>query len=412
MISISNIPLKTHSRDARPVVLIITHYFLIDRRGIGGGLGEHYVGLYGTFVQNFSKIYKIFWYSVRDNALRAFDANGSLSLVGSMPMPLAILRVLFNARKRAEHLPLFSAILAYYYTTKNKPMNFILSLPVFHFLRVARLANVIIDIIDPPVEVHVTYSESPSTWKVFWGTMLDILTLKKGTLMWFCSNSYKRYLTRKYGIRNERTYVIYDGSIPELIEPKPPKKEGPLTLFYSGSLMNVKGIPELIESVNELRERNVEVNLVLTGENIDVEMEEKPWIKSMKVNDWLEWVRFLSNEADVCVIPYPRKVHWDLTFHMKLPDYMAAGKPVVSIYGAETAYILEKYKCGLISNNWREFQEHVITLYNDRELARTLGYNGRKAVEEYFNYTNLAETLHRIIQKNLRPKIDNRASIS
>lgn len=379
----------------------MTSYFLVDRRRIAGGIGEHYVGLYGTFIRDFSHLYKIFWYSVDDCTLRAFDENGELAYLAKMPMPLVILRVLLKARKTTESTPLFTAIMAYYYVAKNKAVTFLLSLLAMHLLRIVGLVNVIIDIIDPPVEVHVTYTEFPSFRKVFWGTMLDILTLKRGTLMWFCSNSYRRYLTKKYGIGYERTYVIYDGSVPELIKPKPPKAKGPLTIFCSGSLMNVKGIPQLIKSINRLREGGLDVNLTLTGGNVDVKMEEKPWVKSVVVNDWIEWIKLLSQHADVCVIPYPRKVHWDLTFHMKLPDYMAASKPIVSMYGVETAYILQKYRCGLTARSWEEFEEQVIRLYKDRRLAKALGENGRKAVEEFFNYTNLAKILHEIVQSHL-----------
>jgi len=81
---------------------------------------------------------------------------------------------------------------------------------------------------------------------------------------------------------------------------------------------------------------------------------------------------------------------------------MAAGKPIVSMYGKETASILEKYKCGLTATSWDEFQEHIIRLYKDRKLAKTLGENGRKAVEEFFNYKNLSEMLNKVIQGRLK----------
>lgn len=391
----------TRQRFTKSALLILTSYFLLDRREISGGIGEHYVGLYGTFIKNLAGVYKIFWYSINDSTLRVFNTNGKLSNLNKTLMPLAILKVLVEARRTSESTPSFTTIMAYYYAAK-KPLSFLLSLLILDFLKITGLTNVIVDIIDPPVEVHVTYTDSPSFGKVFWGTMLDILTLKRGTLMWFCSNSYWKYLTKKYGINSERTYVIYDGSVPELITPRPPKAEGPLTIFYSGSLMNAKGIPQLINSVNRLRKRGLDVNLLLTGGNVDVEIEEKPWIRSMLVNDWLEWIKLLSEEADICVIPYPRRVHWDITFHMKIPDYMAASKPIVAMYGVETAYFLQKNKCGVTARNWEEFEEKIIRLHEDRQLARALGENGRRAVEDFYNYKNFAEVLNEIIQSHLK----------
>lgn len=391
----------------RSVVLFVTSYFLLDPKKIGGGISEHYVGLYGTFIRKYSKVYKIFWYSVDDNSLRTFDTNGNIKNLVRLPMLMTIFKVLVDARKSSESIPSFTAIIAYYYAAKKKPASFLISLFLLHLLRIMGIVNVIADIIDPTVEVQVTYSESPSLKKIVLGTLLDIVTLKKGTLMWFCSNSYQKYLTQKYRIPYHRTHVIYDGSVPHLITPKATKEEGPLALFYSGALLRIKGVPQLIESVERLRKKGIEVTLLLTGgrsrpRRPHVRVEGKPWIESIFVSDWFEWGKILSERADVCVIPYPRKVHWDLTFHMKLPDYMAAGKPIVSMYGTETAHILEKWKCGLVANDWKEFEQHIIRLYKDRALARTLGENGRKAVEEFFNYTNLTKILHTWVQKHLR----------
>jgi len=400
-----NVTTLRHSQFTRSAVLFIAHHFLLDPKGIAGGISEHTVGLYGTLIRKYSKIYKIFCYSAEDGTLYTFDNNGGVANSVKVPMPLALVKVLAEARKSSGSIPLFTTIISYYYAAKDKPVSFLVSFFILHILRIMGFANVMIDIIDPPVEVQDIF-ESPPLKKALFGTLLDIVTLKKGTLIWFCSNSYQEYLTRKYRIPYERTHVIYDGSFPDLITPKPPRREGPLTIFYSGALLHIKGVARLVESVSKLREKGIDVNLLLTGglrrplrPHVEVDT---PWAKTLFVNDWFEWIKILSERADVCVIPYPRKLHWNLTFHMKLPDYMAAAKPIVAMYGRETAYILERYKCGLIANDWKEFEEHITRLFNDRRLARTLGESGRKAVEEFFNYANLANTLHEVIQKHLK----------
>jgi glycosyltransferase involved in cell wall biosynthesis len=380
-------------------MLFITNYFILNPRAIGGGISEHYVELYRTFIEKYCRIYDIFWYSADDSILRMFDANGNIVNSSKTTMPMTILKVLTRARRIAERRPSLIAIIAYYYAAKRKPMSFLFSICILHLLRIMGFATVIADIVDPPVEVHITYTDFPSLRKIIYGTMMDIMTLKKGTHVLFCSNSYKGYLTKKYGIPSRRTHVIYHGSFPDLIHSKPPRAKGPLTMFYSGSLLKVKGIPQLIESVSKLREKGIKVSLLLTGGKL--EMKTEPWVNSIRLNDWFEWVKILSEEADICVIPYPKRIHWDLVHHCKLSDYMAAGKPVVSMYGKETASILKQYNCGLIANNWNEFQDHIIRLYKDRELAKFLGENGRKAVEQFFNRKYTAGMLNKLIQRHL-----------
>jgi len=388
----------TASSVAKSSLLFITDYFILQPQQIGGGIGEHYAGFYGTFIRRYSKNYKIHWYLTDTLILRSFSSTGALNNSTRTLAPLAILKAVNEAKKTSENKPLLTVTIAYHYVATQNAISFLFLLLLLQVLRITGLVNMIIDIIDPPVEVHLTYSESPSRWNILFGTVLDIITLRSGAAMWFCSNSYQKYLTRKYRIPLYRTRAIYDGSLHNLIKPKPPRKEGPLTLFYSGSLLNVKGIPELIETVSNLRNSGLEVKLLLTGGHIETN---KPWLKSLRTQNWLEWKDILSEEADVCVVPYPRKIHWDLSQHIKLVDYMAAGKPIVSMYYHDTASILEKYKCGLSAHDWKEFKDHITRLYYDRELAKTLGENGRRATEQFFNFDNASEKLHTMIQEML-----------
>lgn len=391
-----------HPSLAKSFFLIVSSYLLIDPRKIGGGIGEHYVELYGTFVKRYSEIYKIFWYSVRDGALYTFGSNGKIVNLQEMSMLMAILKVVTKARKSSRTIPPLTAIIAYYYAIENNVIGFLVSLLLFFFLRIMGLVNLILDVIDPPVEVHVTYNDRPSGKKIIFGTVLDILTLNTCTAMWTASRSYKKYLAKKYRIHHRKIHVNYHGSFPALIASSPPKAQGPLTVLYSGSMLKVKAVTRLIESIGRLREKNIKVNLLLTGGNLAIAG--KPWIKSRMVRDWFKWISVLSSQADVCVIPYPRRVHWDLTHHCKLPDYMAAGKPVVSMYGKETAFILKTYNCGLVANDWDEFERHIIQLYKDRELAKKLGDNGREAVERIFNCEKRTQILHEIVSKYLKTK--------
>lgn len=388
------------SHPVRSTVLFMTSYIICDHRRIGGGVGERYVGLYGSLIKRYSKIYNVFWYATNTNNLYRFDKNGRIAKLTKVPMPMAILKVLAEAKKDSDSMPPLTTTIAYHYAASSKPVSFMISLVFLFFLRIIGLANVIVDIIDPPVEVHVTYSRFPSVKKIFLGTVLDLLTLNLGTTLITVSNSYQKYLTQKYRLLRGKTFVIHNATFPKLIAAKPPEGKGPLTIFYSGSLMDVKGIPQLIECIADLRDKGLAVSLLLTGGNLKIE--EKPWVKSVRINDWLKWTKVLSDQADICVIPYPRRVHWDFTHHCKLSDYMAAGKPIVSMYGTETAYILDKCECGLTANSWKQFGEHILRLYKDREFAKSLGQNGRKAVEKLFDYATRAEMLHNVIQQHLR----------
>jgi len=81
---------------------------------------------------------------------------------------------------------------------------------------------------------------------------------------------------------------------------------------------------------------------------------------------------------------------------------MAAGKPIVSINLKETSRILNRFNCGLIANDWGEFELALETLYQNRELSRELGNNGRCAVEKFYNYELLSQKFVKKILKSFK----------
>jgi len=73
----------------------------------------------------------------------------------------------------------------------------------------------------------------------------------------------------------------------------------------------------------------------------------------------------------------------------KLFDYMREGCPVIAPdFAVEVARIVRDTRCGLLVDVTRPeaIAEAIDRLLRDHELARTLGMNGRKAVEERYNW--------------------------
>jgi glycosyltransferase involved in cell wall biosynthesis len=153
--------------------------------------------------------------------------------------------------------------------------------------------------------------------------------------------------------------------------------------------MKTKNIDKLLSLVENVRNKGLDISIVLTGKLVDVSLPE--WAVQKQVEDWNSYVRDYLEKSDVCVIPYPSKLFWNLTLLAKLFDYMAAGKPIISTNLKEKGNIIKTFNCGLIAKDWKEFEQHIERLYQDRELAIKLGENGRKAAERYFDYEMLAK---------------------
>lgn len=102
---------------------------------------------------------------------------------------------------------------------------------------------------------------------------------------------------------------------------------------------------------------------------------------------------FLS-VADVLVLPMEDSAIERARFPIRLGDYLASGRPVVSNAVGEVKSMLENNKCGLTSppNDAEAFAENIVKVINDKELQETLGKRARKAAEEN-SWAKVAEKL-------------------
>jgi glycosyltransferase involved in cell wall biosynthesis len=73
---------------------------------------------------------------------------------------------------------------------------------------------------------------------------------------------------------------------------------------------------------------------------------------------------------------------------------LACGRPVVSTNCKETAKILNTYHCGLVSDfTEQDFAEKITQLLLDRDEASIMGKNGRRIVEDIYNWDNMARKI-------------------
>jgi len=85
---------------------------------------------------------------------------------------------------------------------------------------------------------------------------------------------------------------------------------------------------------------------------------------------------------------------------LKLLEYMACEKPVISTKLAGTQEAVQDKV--LYASNKTEYQEQIARLYNDKELSRKMGQQGRKFVERNFSWTSAAAKLEGALEKTAK----------
>jgi len=99
--------------------------------------------------------------------------------------------------------------------------------------------------------------------------------------------------------------------------------------------------------------------------------------------------------VDVCLIPFKINSITKKALPLKLFEYMACGKPVISVElpgvkrlaGNIVAY----------ASHVEEYKERIIELYRNEELRNEMGEAGRRLVEENYNWSRMIERLEKIL---------------
>jgi len=183
------------------------------------------------------------------------------------------------------------------------------------------------------------------------------------------------------------------------------KYENNFVISYIGGFGPHRGIDTAIKSMPQILKEIPDAKLLLVGGkgSEEYEKELKKLCEELKIENNVEfpgWVDFsyvpsyiaLSN---VCLVPHHASGHTNTTIPHKLFQYMAMRKPVIVTDCKPLKRLVEECDCGIVvpSGDYNEMAEAVIRLYKDKEYARKLGENGRRAVEEKYNWENEAKKL-------------------
>lgn len=221
------------------------------------------------------------------------------------------------------------------------------------------------------------------------------------------SQSCKQLYPREF---HDKIFVIENASDQNLFAfSELPKK--PAVGFISG-IAPGRGIELLIDAMQLVKKKVPNVLLSIAGTPAIDNKESDTYYKKLKEKFACKWIKFhddiyysvnASNFLQQCfltVIPHPDHLYYHTTLPVKLFDYLASGRPVVATNCRETAHILQTYKCGLVSDfNAKDFSEKIMTLLADRTLAKRMGANGRKLIEEVYNWDYMAKKIIAIVSK-------------
>lgn len=166
-------------------------------------------------------------------------------------------------------------------------------------------------------------------------------------------------------------------------------------IVYIGGITRLRGIEEMVRAMEELnKEPTSDVTLHLAGAfappSLQKEMEQLEGWNHVNFEGYLnrKEVSNLLNTSSVGLVilhPEPRYV---VSYPIKLFEYMSAGLPVIASDFPLWRGIVDDAQCGICVDPMspKEIADAVRYLLNNKEEARKMGENGRKAIMNKYNW--------------------------
>lgn len=219
-------------------------------------------------------------------------------------------------------------------------------------------------------------------------------------------------LCQEYGLSPDHFFVVSNGANPEIFHPM--DKTGcrerlqldpdKIYLIFIGSLKKWHGLQQIILALPELIKKFPDVHLLIVGEG-----EQRTAMEKVVSDNGLgervtffgerafEEVPYYINASDICLGSFTDKPGIS---PLKIFDYMACAKPIVSNAVGGMEDLFKVHKAGLLvqSQEPQAWVEPIARLIENSDLARELGKNGHKAVANEFNWRNICERIGKTLE--------------
>jgi glycosyltransferase involved in cell wall biosynthesis len=179
---------------------------------------------------------------------------------------------------------------------------------------------------------------------------------------------------------------------------------GKTVLVYTGQFSKERGLETAVEGMAILKKRIQKVKLVLVGDGpyknaLENAVKMRKLDEIIEFTGWVDYSLFPSyiQAASICIIPQPSNPFIDTTMPNKIYEYMAMGKPVLASDAKPFRRLIDECRCGetFHSGSAEDFAEQAIRILRSRT---PYGPNGRRAVENQYNWAVSSKELIRLYQ--------------
>jgi glycosyltransferase involved in cell wall biosynthesis len=254
-----------------------------------------------------------------------------------------------------------------------------------------------------------------ASWKVQVSEWLNGICYALANSLIAVTVEIQDFIRRRYPGVSSKVHVVSNGANTEISRPMSKdyscgqlglNRENTYLIFV-GSLMKWHGLENATEALGMLKGRFEGLKLIIVGEG-----PEKPHIQDIAERKGLEKdiifagkvrydeVPLYVGASSVCLAPFNRERN-DVTglSPLKIFEYMACGKPVVTTRVGGLDRLIEKHDCGVAvrAEDIEALVKAISELLLDPSLAEYYGKNGREAVVKYYSWGRISERILEIV---------------
>jgi glycosyltransferase involved in cell wall biosynthesis len=189
----------------------------------------------------------------------------------------------------------------------------------------------------------------------------------------------------------------------EILEPSERlRRMGKSILCYIGCLNPQDGLDYLLRALAHLtfELKRTDYYCVIMGSGDSLENLRK-MNREVRLEEHVEFTGYISDAelranlsaADICLDPDPSSPLNDVSTWIKIMEYMAYGKPIVSFDLKETRYSAQDASIYVEPNNEHRFALAIAQLMDDPELRSRMGAFGRARVERELQWSCVGKNL-------------------
>jgi len=167
---------------------------------------------------------------------------------------------------------------------------------------------------------------------------------------------------------------------------------GKFVIIFMGTIGFAQGLENVIEAADIIREYQNDIKFIFLGEGIEKEKHIKS-VEKYGLSNFIfippkpnsEIPKYLSL-ADACLVYLRKNDLYNITIPCKTYEYMAMGKPIIMGVGGDGLKLIEAANCGMgvEPESPQELAKVILKLYNNRNIGKKMGKNGRQYVIENF----------------------------